>query len=94
MRDHEKFYLHYKEELETIKNWRLTEALVYTAFWLKKPIAKTKAKILIEHIETHDDLKLDWVKQCRDSLQELVDSDDPIAILQRNKEQTIKNLKL
>lgn len=94
MRNPEKFYLHYEDRLKNIKNWRSTETLVYTALWLKKSNAKADAIDLIKHIETHDDLSLDWVKQCRDSLQELVDSDNPISILQKNKEQTIKNLKL
>ena len=94
MRNPEKFFLHYEDRLKTISNWRSIETLVYTSFWLKKSNAKIDAVALVKYIEKNDDLSLDWVKQCRDSLQELVNCDDPIAILQKNKEQTIKNLKL
>jgi hypothetical protein len=94
MRNPEFFYSYYEKKYGNSKNWRLIETLIYTAFWLKKPDAKLDAIDLIKYIETHDDLTIDWVKQCRDSLQELVNSADPIAILQKNKEQTIKNLKL
>ncbi len=94
MRSPNFFYSHYKEVSESIKNWRLNETLVYTAFWLKKPEARTKAISLIKYIEKNDDLSIDWVKECRDSLQELVNSIDPIMILKKYKEQTIINLKL
>jgi len=94
MRDPEQFYSYMGKRLKKFENWRFDETLVYTAFWLKKPNAKNDAIALVNYIENNENISLDWVKHCRDSLNELIDSDNPHVILSRNKEQTILNLKL
>ena len=94
MRNPEKFYLYIERALKRYENLRFDEARVYTAFWIKREDAMEQAKEYIEYLNTKENLTIEWRKDIRDRIQELVDSTDPIAILQKNKEQTIKNLKL
>jgi len=75
-------------------NIRFLEAQVYTAFWLNKPDAILQAQELITAINHDADMSIAWLQDVVKLLRELIEADDPIAILNEYKTQTSHNLKL